>query len=927
MSALESLLANLGLRSLGIASPAISARWCATGSALSINAANPFALENVAQPPAWITPAAGFLFCTGGAERLIAADGSFPAAAALLPTVYRLTPQTYLRLTRLFVKVIEGGQDGASPARPLPYFFAFSNLTSPAADCVAGDWDPGTALNIKGGQLTIHDQNGLPIDPVFVAAAFNALLNKYPELEARDPLQSVTPEASRQLKAITDLAGAAARLVHFAGPHGQPVVNADSLVDGITPLKAALGLYSVDANVTVLQRKSGASTDVRFGLGVSGTLSNTLTLPGLASGLTLSRDFFRILLADSKAFLLGEVDAAEVPVAVRHEETIKFSLSGQAAMGAANAIISGLPKPSPSLVVASEIHDDFAVPADGTDAVSKWPNFRGPGTSSAIPSNLRDTLAPTALFLKDSADVVLTLNGLTAGAAVRVYNRVFDEDAVETRGDGGGAVVDGSGIATLILTDPLGLNKAMPQASINYTLRADVRVTHNLSETKLYGNIACPVTISSISPTLASQSNSFLTADKIAFAPSELIGLEAPASTTLNMRASDQLPGMVRRESVVASKHGAAWQAQVSGARLVPAACNSLQRLGSPGCAGGPEYDTLAVQTMGGLLAYDLAVAAFRQSTEWNNAGKDQFKLTVWDPPPASTGGSISGAVLQTLGALASILPVPADLFTMWQQVNAGNSTEPPRIQQEIKRQYAVFQHGRRDALRALKPRIAEARELIYIEGPAFGPTGYKDGVIPDLVALLAQRLAQAPGLRVILCLPTDPEYAESFTEFQHQETHQRWQAVETLRAAAEDRVLPFHPLALPGRSLQLLTNLVLIDDVWAMVGTSNCRRRGMTFDGGLDLVLFDNKISSGRSDQVAALRRQRMSFHLGISGPLPGTTADANWVRLAEPTSAFWAFFEMLQAGGAGKILGLESQNESRPTLPPALLDPDGTG
>jgi len=922
MSALESLFTNLGLKSLGIASPAISAQWCAAGVVLSANAGNPFVLENTAQAPAWMAPMAGFLFSGDGAERLVAADGSFPAAAAKPPAVFRLSPQTYLRLARLFALFIDN--PSSAPVRPVPYFFVYSNAVIPATD-PSGDYDPDTSLKVQGGQLTLHDQNGLPIDPVFVAAAFNALLNKFADLEGRDILAQTTAESKRQIKSIGDLgAGVTPRLVHFAGPHGQPVANADTMVDGIAPVKAALGLYSVNTGVTTLQRKSAASADIRFGMGTTGTLSNTVTLPGPASGVTLSRDFFRIMLVDCKTFLLGDVDATEPAALIRHAEQIDFSWNGQAAMGAANAMLAGTP--TPSMVVAPEIHNDFTVPADGS-AQSQWPNFGGPGNPAKIPANLRDALAPSAGFLTNSADVALTLHGLAVGAAVRVYNRVFGDDAVEKRGDGAGAIVDSSGTATFILTDPLGLEKAKPQQGVQYTLHVDVRVTHNLSDTRLYGNIACLISSSGAQPQTTPQSNLFFSAGKLAYAPSDLIGIQPPAVTLPpKMRASDQLPGMVRRESVVASKLGAIWQAQLSGARLVPAARNSLQRLGSPGCAGGPEYDTVALQTKGGRLAYDLAVAAFRQTTVWNNAGKDEFKTAVWDPPAVASGGAISGAVLQTIGELANILPVPGDLGIMFGLVKANQSTESARVQDEIKRQFGTFQKGRRDALRTLKPRIAEARELIYIEGPAFGRTGYKDGVIPDLVNLLIQRLAKAPGLRVIVCVPKEPEYAKGFTEFQKQETHQRWAAVDALRGAAKDRVLAFHPLALPGRSLQLLTNIIVIDDVWAMAGTSNWRRRGLTFDGGLDLVFFDNKIAAGRSGQVADLRRQRMSFHLGVSAPAQGVIADADWVRVAEPTSAFWAFFELLQAGGAGKIEELETQNTTLATLTPAFLDPDGT-
>ena len=50
-----------------------------------------------------------------------------------------------------------------------------------------------------------------------------------------------------------------------------------------------------------------------------------------------------------------------------------------------------------------------------------------------------------------------TLNGLTAGQAVRVYNRVFLPDAREGPGDGSGGMVSSGSSVTLMLKDPLGL--------------------------------------------------------------------------------------------------------------------------------------------------------------------------------------------------------------------------------------------------------------------------------------------------------------------------------------------------------------------------------------------------------------------------------------------------------------------------------------
>jgi hypothetical protein len=154
---------------------------------------------------------------------------------------------------------------------------------------------------------------------------------------------------------------------------------------------------------------------------------------------------------------------------------------------------------------------------------------------------------------------------------------------------------------------------------------------------------------------------------------------------------------------------------------------------------------------------------------------------------------------------------------------------------------------------------LGAARELIYIDGAAFAPTGYGTPPTPiDLVTTIRDRLQAVPALRVILCLSKELDYGPGYEVVAAREYQQRLDAVAKLQQADPSRVAVFHPIGFPGRPLRLMTNITIVDDVWAMVGSSAFRRRGLTFDGGLDLVLADTNLRDGRGVAIADLRRRR---------------------------------------------------------------------
>jgi hypothetical protein len=747
--------------------------------------------------------------------------------------VLRLHPQVYLRLVRLYASFLEGRTDGLDlTVRPVPYFFVYSGATNPG-QAASGAVKAGDPLKLAG-TLTVHDRHGLPIDPVAVACVFDALLTAFPTLEPRAGLSTpATPAAGRQLNRIANF-GAAGKRLRLADPHGQP--HDGSQLQNLTPLAASVGLFSTTS--TSITKATGAPPDLRLGPATNGLLGESFTLPTAPAGApTLRRDFFNVMVVDVRPFLIGTPDPApgnpaaalEPPPEVRHQETLTFALDGAMALGGANKLLGQTPPLTDAFAVAPALQGDFTLPADGLEATAHWPAFPPnlPAANDPIPGTLRAALAPSARFVSGSgsgADVQLTLNGLTAGQAVRVYNRVLLPDAREGRGDGAGAVVGGAagtkGSVTVLLKDPLGIVERgqAPTIPTEATLHVDVVVVNSKGAARVFGNVTAPVQAPAPAALPAPGSNPFGSpAIDRGTAPAGLLGLTSqplpsvangPLAVVLALsgegspREAPRVPTMARRDAVVASASGTGtartWRGQLSGAHLVPGAINSRHREGSPGSPGGRELQTVAVETSGGRLAYDLARAAVRR-TRHLLPRLILVENDRWAPPGAAIGGTISGAVLQTIGAGAETPELTAfqskltgpDFPQTWAQVvdkvfdklpdaptipkplpdfltnaikkihdDLVNSPNHVRMYEEFKRDCSATFHGRRDALWALTRALGAARELIYVEGPAFSATGYGTPAVPtDLVETIRQRLRAAPGLRVVLCLSKELDY------------------------------------------------------------------------------------------------------------------------------------------------------------------------
>lgn len=187
-------------------------------------------------------------------------------------------------------------------------------------------------------------------------------------------------------------------------------------------------------------------------------------------------------------------------------------------------------------------------------------------------------------------------------------------------------------------------------------------------------------------------------------------------------------------------------------------------------------------------------------------------------------------------------------------------------ITRALDRRILTAGYGARETLTALLAAIDRAQDLIYIETPALDmlpidPTG--ENIV--LWTRLINRMNAIPGLCVALCVSTlpAPGTPEAYRKVRD---HCLMDAVDAMRAIAPDRFVLFSPGVGAGRALRLASTSVVIDDAFALTGTTHLSRRGLSWDSSLAAAVFDENLVDGRPADVSAFRIQLMADRLGIN-------------------------------------------------------------
>ncbi len=586
-------------------------------------------------------------------------------------------------------------------------------------------------------------------------------------------------------------------------------------------------------------------------------------------------------------------------------------------------------------------------------------------------------------------DVVVTFAGdvLPAGMFVRVFPRQFvpiasiGETTSFVRGDGGAAIANTGSPTQVLLVNPFGLG-ATDTFPDSTNLIVDVVTVADDFTRMIVGSVTLPLgnPVSFAANPAGFGGTAALSVPAIAAlltlpgatsdAPVSLFGIPATApvsnptgltglvrslaSESTAPRRGPRLPTQARFETIVAFGSAAApgtalaWQAVTSGARLTTESRAADLASGNPGNPAGPDVIACGVRT-DGLLAYDIALHAIKRAQPvlplpapvtagWviSTAGDN------YDTPAPDTAGTVSAVMLETVAAFvdspelaALAVPDPGDSLQGLLNAAATSLGVPaptlnnnPRITRQLQREVATARSGQRDALWSLNRAFRQAREYVLIMSPQLAVTSRSQPSIPDLVDVLKTRLTSNPRLKLIVCLPTHPDAALAKGGWVRAAFAHRTAALKLLTEAAPGRVAAFHPSGFPGRTAVIRSTVAIVDDVYAMVGTSHLRRRGVTFDGALDVATMDTQLDErGVSATIAAFRQRLLAELLAVPVPAGPLVGNALWTRLASPEGSFDVVRDLLASAGNGRVSPVWGGPTDTTVLPQtdSVADPDG--
>src|SRR5262249_16409765 len=176
----------------------------------------------------------------------------------------------------------------------------------------------------------------------------------------------------------------------------------------------------------------------------------------------------------------------------------------------------------------------------------------------------------------------------------------------------------------------------------------------------------------------------------------------------------------------------------------------------------------------------------------------------------------------------------------------------------------------------SLASAFSRAEDFVYVETPALDDLPF--GVPADQIAVwgaLKQRAHDVLRLRAIAGIPIAlmPGYPKTLKLVRDSLL---LDAIAALQTIMGDRLAVFSPSAGAGRSVRFASTSVVIDDAYALTGTTHLWRRGLAFDSSLAAAGLDETLTDGRPPAVRNFRRALVGGALGVPpAPVPDDPAE----------------------------------------------------
>lgn len=163
-----------------------------------------------------------------------------------------------------------------------------------------------------------------------------------------------------------------------------------------------------------------------------------------------------------------------------------------------------------------------------------------------------------------------------------------------------------------------------------------------------------------------------------------------------------------------------------------------------------------------------------------------------------------------------------------------------------------------RDILDGYLKAIGKAEQFIYIENQYVR----EQAMINAIIA----RARAVPDLRVIFLMPKDVEELKNKSDVDAVNLHGaavQFELLEKLKTALKKRLGLFTMLKKDGNDVYVHSKLIIVDDLYASIGSANTNPRGFRMDTELDFTWLDRKVTQ-------QLRYDLWNEVLGRPGSLP---------------------------------------------------------
>jgi phosphatidylserine/phosphatidylglycerophosphate/cardiolipin synthase-like enzyme len=205
---------------------------------------------------------------------------------------------------------------------------------------------------------------------------------------------------------------------------------------------------------------------------------------------------------------------------------------------------------------------------------------------------------------------------------------------------------------------------------------------------------------------------------------------------------------------------------------------------------------------------------------------------------------------------------------------------------------YPFAPRGERSVARAYHKAFRRARGLIYVEDQYFWSAEVADA--------FCRALVQAPELKVIVVVPRVPDRNGAFSGPAHRIG--QLEVLRDVREAGGDRVAIYDIENEAGTPIYVHAKVVVIDDVFAAIGSDNMNRRSWTHDSELSIAVLDEErddrdpadpagLGDGARRFARDLRLRLWREHLGTEGDDELVDPDAGFAawRAAAETLDAW--------------------------------------